>query len=620
MFASPFTGRSKDSGSSKKKPVGAAETHHEHVKKNLARSTLKGTPSNSKDHDTGNQTDFNELRTGNIKLKSGTTQIMEKVSMGITNDSDVDGKSVNGGPKIERDSILSPHSSVFDALRNPDLNRGVDIPSIDDPTYKVNLGKVHQTQFQFQFSQSNNLGESRSGSHNMDFSITSWQNVNADFSCSNIIDPESRTNSQGFTHYSQFNFPSDNDSNIISGNNSPYLKHASLFNNISSTTNVSGSPNAASILSSSSGHEDEKLVNDETVVQDDNASRHLQSDPKLNNTLPLDTLTLLGNEHEKSDVVDETKKMTDSSTVISSFVMPKVSIMSNSGSFRDQSNSFLSVRLFGDKDDILLSRFKRYKKIFNNIKFLSNNHESADLLILIVNKDNYMLPKMTKTPCIPIVLSKESFKISYKIPKFLKLCNPIPLKSLNDDLIALINFLDNINDLNTWNMFLQNLDSLENEGSNSLTIHDICSSLIELNTDLSSSSNNTHSSLYLSKLRKKPSKDDLGCTKDRKADLPFFNTYVIAGLTVSVVSVGFILIWKRLTLNSSTTARPITEDVSISSAYGPNEGYKDTFEKLILDKIHSFFAVFEPYSNFVVSGVKFLCKKVKVVFLQWFNF
>lgn len=525
-------------------------------------------------------------------------------------------------------SVLSPHNSVFEALQNPDLNRGVDLSNIkthifndnNNNNISVNSPNTSTSQFQFQFQFQNqnqnqnqnidnynyrNYNFNYNDHNNMDFSQTSWQNISTYFEINN----ETRSNSQSSNNNFPFNLPSSNNSNIISsGHNSPYLKNDDVFNNF--MPNRIDSPNVASILSSSSG-QDENNSNNEI-----NESQQTKIGKNLNfQTNSPDSESGIESDTEEDHTID-------SSTILSSFVMPRVSIMSNSINSQNQSISndrfFINVKIIGDRENCLIKRFKSYKKTFKNIEFSIDKNSFTDLIILIVNNDNYMLPKFLKIPCIPICLSKNQLILAKQIPKYLKICDPIELNSLNDNLIILINFLSNINNLKDWKLFLSNLTIEDNKQNN---INNINSSLIEFlsneNENKILNSSSIFSNVSFTKTLKQNNKNNFSNEKNNNN---FFKVSLITSVAVGVISLGLVFIWKKLTtkeLIQNSTSKHLQE-LSYNTL-NVNESNL-VFDQYIFVKLKSITTKIESLGEVVFSGGIMVFQKVKLVLIELLNF
>lgn len=543
-------------------------------------------------------------------------------------------------------NLLSPHNSVFQALANPDLNKGVDLSTIRS---KILSNSDANNNLHNSLTDSGFLNNS----NNLEFSVTSWQNV------SSFVD--SRSNSgdsapfNGYINNSSnnntlnklpFSLNSNNGSNIISsGNNSPYMKNNETFND--STPNRINSPNVASILSSSSGNDiDIEDINDpqssefvKFINNDNNHSQNIDDESDYNKKLK-QQMTLIFSENPRelnttlsldSDTEDDDQdeQTVDSQTVISSFVMPKVSI---SNSMPNQNESivdavlrtrcWINVKVIGDNNHILLNRFKCYKKSLNNINFLSENSENIDLLILVLNNDNFMLPKMQKIPCIPIVLTKYQLSLAKKIPRGLKLCEPIKLESLDNDLMVLVDFLSNINNLKSWRKFLSCLPI----GQKSTGIKDINSSLIELCVGGTSAYND--SIIFTSNLAKGKDRNGSGHGNGKLPKDTFSKFYLLAGVTVGVISISLLVLWKKLTakdlLNThSSSSKDITYDslhVSNSLPKATSDETLISLDQYFLYKLKTLTINIESWGEIILSEGILLFHKAKLLLVELLNF
>ncbi|KAG0683025.1 hypothetical protein C6P40_000649 [Pichia californica] len=600
---------------------------------------------------------------------------------GCNHDDDDNTPSHNTGSEYDKDqcSILSPHNSVFEALQNPDLNMGIDLSTLKSKVLSTNNNNNNNnnnstnpnieapiaatmSQLHLQFNQDHDP-------NNLDFSITSWQNISSYFNSTNTTNNnlDSRSNSQNSinninynnnsnnnnnNHSFFFNMSSNNNSNIISsGNGSPYMKNNDDISS-SNTPNRLDSPNIGSILSGVSGNDDtddniryerEKEYNYEyengdddnsidglQIIQTKTPSLYSKSHSYHNKQHTKNGNDSIMNYYESDTELDNT---VDSSTIISSFVMPRVSIHSNittsniigTSQLSNYSinRSKLNIRIVGQNNNSLMKRFQSYKKTLTNIEFFINNCELTDLIILIVDKDNYMLPKITKTPCIPIILSSNDLLISNKIPNYLKLCESIKLNSLNDNLINLIDFLSNINDLNTWKSFLSSLP----KKSYSNDIININSSLIEFHSE-----NRNNSSIlpfskesFINKCENGKDNNDNG--KEKKSLFNgSFNFFIIAGVTVGILSIGIIFIWRKISTIEFITAN--SEKPKFTSSIFTHqqiskkeiENYSNqSFDHIIISKLKTITHTIEYLGDLVFSQSVTLFQRAKIILIELLN-
>jgi hypothetical protein len=510
-------------------------------------------------------------------------------------------------------NLLSPHDSAYEALNNPQLNRGIDMSNIETSLLNSNINatasrltfdNINQAQFQFQFREDNNTNAEED--NNMEFSITSWQNISSHFG-----EVESRSNS---TSLYPFKMTSNNDSNIISsGNESPVTRHGEFFNTLDSPGRVESPNVTSSILSTSSDHEIEYHELEQGAnmnIKNDTADKtfiekifstgvHHQLSSRehdIAQNQDFEPKILFGEDESPSsqsglDSDTEVDHTVDSSTIISSFVMPRVSLI-DSNSFLQSgemggANDRLRVKIVGDLDGILLRRFKSYNKLFKNITFVNETMDASDLILLVITKTNCNIPKICKTPCIPIAVGKQSPKAVQKIPKTLRICTPITLGSLNDDMISLVDFLNNVKGASAWRRFLTKAENTN--GTHKRSLSDITSTLIKThsqsNSTLASSyvlgindvSGNLHQVLDLDNSCDalvdgdgdgtnvfKTDDDNKKCINEEYR----IRNYLIAGVAFGVVSMGIIFLFKRVTPKDLIKCRPKLVDLPMPPAEG----------------------------------------------------
>ncbi|ODV85438.1 hypothetical protein CANARDRAFT_22971 [[Candida] arabinofermentans NRRL YB-2248] len=302
-----------------------------------------------------------------IKQKKIAQDDNSNVSSSFTNLFDQNSR-VNSLSTLKKSetTILSPHTSIYQTLHNPELD--LEMSNIKDPS-------------------------SVSMYRNNDFSITSWQSI-----------------SQFQDHEFTFN------------NNRPQIKLNS------------NSPNIGSILSSSD-NEDRNLddlnpqsSNHKVIVFDSGSdSDNDKSDDEVG-------------KHFKdvaADEDDEDEGTIDSSTIIPSFIMPRVSIPSLS------SSNQVKIQVIGLQKDLLINRLQSYKKLLNQIEF--TNSDDSNLIILLVNKENYILPNLINKPFIPIIIGDSFDYMNLNtILQNKMICDPLKLNSISDDLMPLIDFLSSL--------------------------------------------------------------------------------------------------------------------------------------------------------------------------------
>lgn len=509
----------------------------------------------------------------------------KRSKQGINNESKRSKKSGN---------IFSPHESVYQALNDPNLNSNHlsgKVGTLTKETLRMLDGdSVNGSQFQFSFTKSK--VKSLEENSNLDFSITSWQNISTNFEIPN----DELISSNKLHVKTPLTLSTDQVNVISSGNNSPTYRNDEM---LVLSPNRTESPNAGSILSSSSGQEEDKTI--EKILDQNDAvirSKSIFEKKKKRDFLSDD---------DGESIDTDLEKTVDSSTITSSFVMPKVSILSNSNTDvnRIGVKSVTKIKIIGDNDERLLKRFQTYKKTLTKIEFISSTNEIADLLIIVVDENNYMMPKLTNSYCIPIVLSKSKLHLVKKIPKAFKLCGPIHLSSLDDNLIHLINFLSNINNLQFWKKFISSVEN--NQTSQCLTITDLNKSLVgfqsRINTELKSIKENSESS-------------------DKNGKGLALNTYAIVALAVGAISMSVFVFIRTLANNNLSLMKIDQNDSKLLQPTNIESG------KQLTEKLNDYLMLGlkqfqrdldETFTQFISKSLLYY-HKTKLLLHQYFNF
>ncbi|GME84326.1 unnamed protein product [Ambrosiozyma monospora] len=295
-------------------------------------------------------------------------------------------------------SVLSPHNSVFQALQNPDLD-------LELSSYSPRLAPM------------NDASQQLPAYTNNEFSITSWQSI------SSHLPAPVASHGQPSSDRTPFSSPFGPPPPPVSGE-STTPKNVS-FNFLSNARNMS--PNIGSILSSSDN--DDRLLDELSFVVENPASIH--------NVMVFDS------ESEELNATDDEEYTVDSSTIIPSFVMPRVSIPSLGGQPDDATlhpadDGIIKVQVVGSCNQLLVQRLNSYKKTLKNVEFYTSNQLDPHLLLLLVNRENYLLPTLVNKPYIPIIIEEGGLHaddILNRLVKGLMICEPIVLKSINDDVV-----------------------------------------------------------------------------------------------------------------------------------------------------------------------------------------
>ncbi|AOA65238.1 Hypothetical protein PP7435_CHR4-0680 [Komagataella phaffii CBS 7435] len=208
---------------------------------------------------------------------------------------------------------------------------------------------------------------------------------------------------------------------------------------------VPGTGNGESVLSSSE-YEETDLPDTPLLNEDDIEER---------------------NEHDTILMIAEDENLKDTATVSSgrqsSFVMPKVSLP-DSGASNSKSISWngkharIKVQVVGNCAERLLARLIPYRKTLWMLDFVESG---ADILVLLLNKDNVVLPRILNKPFLPIIIKDDDAEFSSSIDTTSLFDNyntkstarsssssiisePLELKSIDDDLFDIIHALSNM--------------------------------------------------------------------------------------------------------------------------------------------------------------------------------
>lgn len=133
----------------------------------------------------------------------------------------------------------------------------------------------------------------------------------------------------------------------------------------------------------------------------------------------------------------------DGSSTVPSFVMPRVVLPTDS----------INVQVIGPDNNLLIERLQSYKKTLKKVTFQIGAVPQPKLQLLIVNRDNCLIPRISKLPYIALVVGSDGAEYVSNLPPQYMVSEPLRLDSLDDDLTVLIDFLssfdvtENLNDL-----------------------------------------------------------------------------------------------------------------------------------------------------------------------------
>ncbi|CDK28233.1 unnamed protein product [Kuraishia capsulata CBS 1993] len=230
---------------------------------------------------------------------------------------------------------------------------------------------------------------------------------------------------------------------------------------------------------------------------------------------------------------------------IPSFIMPRVSMSEPEG--------VVKVQVLGAQSEALVARLKTYKK-----KFLKNcefTKKDPHLILLIVDNENYVLPKLLNKPFIPILLEdeyrgqdEEDFEdlSSRTFFKNSMICDPVKLKSIDQDLFGLINFLSNL-DSKTFGSTLTHVSKFSLE-SNAISLSQLNSIVLD------QQSSEILRKKALMRRRSSAARSSTSRYDDDSEDkkTPFTSVYglrikLVVGATIGAVSLTCIWMWKEFT-------------------------------------------------------------------------
>ncbi|GMG19926.1 unnamed protein product [Ambrosiozyma monospora] len=463
-------------------------------------------------------------------------------------------------------SVLSPHNSVFQALQNPDLD-------LELSSYSPRLAPM------------NDASQQLPAYTNNDFSITSWQSISSQLPAPVASHGQSSSDRTPFSN--PFGPPP-----LVSGE-STTPKNVT-FNFLSNTRNMS--PNIGSILSSSDN--DDRLLDELSFVVENPASIH--------NVMVFDS------ESEDLNATDDEEYTVDSSTIIPSFVMPRVSIPSLGGQPDDATlhpadDGIIKVQVVGSCNQLLVQRLNSYKKTLKNVEFYTSNQLDPHLLLLLVNRENYLLPTLINKPYIPIIIEEGGLNaddILNRLVKGLMICEPIVLKSINDDVVTLIDFLDNLERMDNFQDAIR--EFLGGPMASSMKLNTVNSIMMEKSSSSSGFVGRRGSSTSKSTIRKKArsssavvfesdeerfknSKYNNNKKKNSK-DISSLKAKLILGITFGVISLTVVMVWRELSaefidspkfpIGGSITPKlstTVSSSVPPSSSYVPKSGATQSY-------------------------------------------
>ncbi|KAG7817535.1 hypothetical protein KL928_003434 [Ogataea angusta] len=291
--------------------------------------------------------------------------------------------------------------------------------------------------------------------------------------------------------------------------------NASPANRVLRSTAKLNSPNIGSILSSS-----------------DNEERNLEDISVQHPTHQV----LVFDSESFSESSDDEQDTIELSTAAPSFVMPRVSVSGLSGNevvFHDK----VRIHVVGYEKEVLLSRLSKYRKTLNRIVFTDSN---PSIMIVVVKDDNYLLSDVVDKPFVPLLtginVDLALFKKSF--PKNLMICEPIQLQAITDDLMPFIEFLTNLQVSGCdFNKVLELSISQYSMTNQHLSMEKVNSILLD----------NSAKQLRSRSIHKEPG------DPEKKKFCPKLHRHgLFLGLTVGMMSLAVLMIWKEMASNADT--------------------------------------------------------------------
>ncbi|KAG7691723.1 hypothetical protein KL933_005040 [Ogataea haglerorum] len=291
--------------------------------------------------------------------------------------------------------------------------------------------------------------------------------------------------------------------------------NASPANMVLRSTAKLNSPNIGSILSSS-----------------DNEERNLEDTSVQHPTHQV----LVFDSESSSESSEDEQDTIEMSTAAPSFVMPRVSVSGLSGHelvFHDK----VRIQVVGYQKEVLLSRLSTYRKTLNRIVFTDSN---PSIMIVVVKDDNYLLSDVVDKPFVPLLtgISVDLALFKKSFPKNLMICEPIQLQSITDDLMPFIEFLTNLQVSGCdFSRVLELSISQYSMTNQHLSMDKVNSILLDNSAK---------------QLRRRSIHKEAGDPEKKKSYPKLHRHGLFLGLTVGMVSLAVLMIWKELASSADT--------------------------------------------------------------------
>lgn len=230
----------------------------------------------------------------------------------------------------------------------------------------------------------------------------------------------------------------------------------------------------------------------------------------------------------------DNEEIINSSLIIPSFIMPRVSIPSQKKQLVKRKsyspNLQLNIQVVGENSLALISRLSAYRKTLRSVRFQLTDTPPPKAVLLILGEEPAIVSE--NKPVVPIYFENNDNATMEAINSNNFICKPVKLKSVNDDLMILIDFLGCLG------TSYHNLGTLMNGGliGSSKRLNNVNSTLIE--------STIVPSKGQLKHIKRKHKKDRLLQVRRIKKSL-------FVGFTFGAISLALAILWREFYLVDS---------------------------------------------------------------------
>jgi len=294
--------------------------------------------------------------------------------------------------------------------------------------------------------------------------------------------------------------------------------------------------NAESILSSSPDMED--LQSSRGTFRSGNIEETgmlpRSPDSRLSQTEEFEQISIPSTSDEEMIETDQI------SNIIPSFIMPKVSVISLDSSKKSETtDNPVNIQIVGRGGNLLIHRLCAYKKTLGNVAFQLKAKPIPNIILWIVDSANCVLPQVEKRPVLPVWINSDGKmfpSVDIGTAQYF-VCKPLKMKSLNDDLMTLIDFLSCLGKDHEL------VDGLLYEGRIGSSM-----ALKSVNLVLIKSADRKVSSTDVSRVStgKYSGKSNIRKLKNQRCRQQKLKVRIFVGFSFGIVSVALIVIWKGL--------------------------------------------------------------------------